>query len=263
MNATRIATGTPGLDRLLGGGMLPGGVYSIIGPPGSGKTILGIQFLIEGVKRGENSFLVSLDEPPCEVRENLHMMFGGNFDKIFVLDGTLEMKHYEITPLRDVTIVRRSEPFGSVFPEIPNSIDVRNPDLTVSSLQEMIKVEVREKRISRLVIDSLTAVKLFMMTSSERNQFVQSFMRFLSDLGIATLVILQENDASPDSEGSRIENMMSRGVIRLHRWYQPNGFRLGISVEKFRGSEHDESISQIKITPIGLQVLGRARSGGE
>lgn len=262
MAETRIATGTPGLDKLLGGGLLPGGVYSIIGPPGSGKTILGIQFLIEGVKRGENTFLVSLDEPPCEIRENMLMMFGGNFDKIFVLDGTLEMKHYEITPLRDVTIVRRAEQFGSVFPEIPNSKDVRNPDLTVSSLQEMIKVEVRENKISRLVIDSVTAAKLFMMTVSERNQFLQSFLRFLSDLGITTIVTIQENDTS-DFESSKIEHMMSRGVIRLHRWLHPTGFKLGLSVDKFRGSEHDESISQIKITPIGLQVLGRVKPGGE
>ena len=220
MSATRIATGTSGLDKLLGGGLLPGGVYSIIGPPGSGKTILGIQFLIEGVKRGENAFLVSLDEPPCEVKENLHMMFGGNFDKIFVLDGTLEMKHYEITPLRDVTIVRRSEPFGSVFPEIPNSIDVRNPDLTVSSIQEMIKVEVREKKISRLVIDSMTAVKLFLMTTSERNQFTQSFLRFLSDLGIATLVMIQENDSSSDSETSKMEHSRPASPMVSTEWIQ-------------------------------------------
>ncbi|MEM2839046.1 MAG: ATPase domain-containing protein [Thermoplasmata archaeon] len=262
MNATRITTGTPGLDRLLGGGLLPGGVYSIIGPPGTGKSILGVQFLIEGIKRGENAFLVSVDEPPCEVRENMQKMFGDNFDKIFVLDGTLEMKHYEITPLRDVTIVRRAEQFRSVFPEIPNSIDVRNPDLTVSSLQEMIKVEAREKKISRLVIDSVTAIKLFMMPTSERNQFVQSFMRFLCDLGISTLITIHENDAS-DPEASKIEQMMSRGVIRLHRWYQPNGFKLGISVDKFRGSEHDETINRAKITPIGLQVMERPRSGGE
>ena len=262
MDATRVATGTPGFDRLLGGGLLPGGVYSIIGPPGSGKTILAIQFLIEGIKRGENVFLVSTDEPPCEIRENMQRMFGENFDKIFVLDGTLEMKHYEITPLRDVTIVRRAEQFGSVFPEIPNSIDVRNPDLTVSSLQEMIKVEAREKKISRLVIDSVTAIKLFMMPTSERNQFVQSFMRFLCDLGIVTLITIHENDIS-DPEASEIEQMMSRGVIRLHRWYQPNGFKLGISVDKFRGSEHDETVNRAKITPIGLQVMERARPGGE
>lgn len=261
LTAQRIATGTPGLDRLLNGGILPGSVYSIVGPPGSGKSILGIQFLIEGVKRGENALLVSLDEPPSEVKENMSRMFGANFDKIMVLDGTLEMKHYERTPLRDVSITRHAEAFSNVFPEIPSSADLRNPELTVSGIQEMIKVEVREKKISRLVIDSITSIKLFMMIPSERNQFMQSFLRFLSDLDITTLVIIQEGD-SPNPELSSIEHIMSRGVIRLHRWLQANGFRLGISVEKFRGSVHDDTISRAKVTPIGLQVLERAKSGG-
>jgi len=257
----RISTGTPGLDRLLGGGLLPGAVYSVIGPPGSGKSILGIQFLIEGVKRGESSLLVSIDEPPCEIRENMLRMFGENFDRILVLDGTLEIKHYEITPLRDVSIVRHAEAFGNVFPEIPNSMDLRNPEMTVGSLQEMIKAEVRDKNVSRLVIDSLTGIKLFMMPVAERNRFLQSFMRFLCDLGITTLVIIQEGD-NANPEASMIEHLMSRGVIRLHRWLQSNGFRLGISVEKFRGSEHDETVTRSKITPIGYQVMGHTKLRG-
>nr|WP_238565044.1 ATPase domain-containing protein [Thermococcus litoralis] len=49
----RIPTGIKGLDELLGGGLLPGRVYVVTGPPGSGKTTLGIQFLIEGAKNNE------------------------------------------------------------------------------------------------------------------------------------------------------------------------------------------------------------------
>jgi len=257
----RIATGTPGLDKMLRGGMLPGSIYSIAGPPGSGKTILGVQFLLEGVKRGENVLMIALDEHPAEIRENMSQMFGLNFDKVNVLDALLEMKSYEKTPLRDVSITRHAEAYGKVFPEIPRSADLRNPELTVSAVQEMIKVEVREKKITRLLIDSITSLKLFMMTTSDRNQFLQSFLRFLSDLDVTAVVIIQEGDF-PNPEMSNIEFVMSRGVVRLHRWLQTNGFRVGISVEKFRSSEHDESISRIKITPIGLQVLERGKAGG-
>jgi KaiC/GvpD/RAD55 family RecA-like ATPase len=250
----RIATGTPGLDKMLKGGLLPGSVYSLVGPPGSGKTILATQFLLEGVKRGENTLFVSLDEAPCQIRENLGTMFGVNFDKILVLDGTLEMRKYERTPLRDVSIVRHAEAFGKVFPEIPCSADLHNPEITITAIQEMIKVEVRDHKVTRIVIDSISAILCFMTPSGERNVFLQSFLRFLSDLDATTIVTIQESD-SPVLEMTSIEYVMSRGVVRMHRWLQNNDFKLGISVDKFRGSEHDESIKRVKITPIGLQVL--------
>lgn len=252
----RVATGTPGLDKMLKGGFLPNSVYSVVGPPGSGKSILGAQFLLEGVKRGENVLLVSLDEAPSQIRENLAPMFGGSFDKILVLDGTLEMRSYERTPLRDVSIVRHAEAFGRVFPEIAHSADLRNPEMTVNALQEMTKVEVREKKVNRLVIDSLTSLEYFMMPGTEKNQFLQSFMRFLSDLETTTMVTIQESDY-PSLDMSSIDYVMSRGVIRMHRWVQGGGFKLGISVDKFRGSEHDDNIKRMKITPIGLQILER------
>jgi len=254
----RIATGTPGLDKMIKGGLLPGSIYTIAGPPGSGKTILAVQFLIEGVKRGENVLLVALDEHPCEMHENLLPMFGEDFDRILVLDGMLEMKSYEKTPLRDVSITRHAEAFGKVFPEIPRSSDMINPELTVSAIQEMIKVIVRNESISRVVIDSVTSLKMFMMTANERISFLQSFLRFLSDLSVTSMVTIQESDF-PTVGATDIEYIMSRGVIRLYRWLQNDGFVIGISIDKFRGSDHDENINRIKITPIGLQVLDKTR----
>ena len=49
----RISTGMSGLDDILGGGFDPNRLYLVEGTPGSGKTTLALQFLLEGVKRGE------------------------------------------------------------------------------------------------------------------------------------------------------------------------------------------------------------------
>lgn len=252
----RLATGTAGLDKMLSGGLLPGGIYSIVGPPGSGKTILATQFLLEGVKRGENVLLVALDEQPVQVKENLAPMFGPNFDKIYVLDATLEMKNYEVTPLRDVSITRRAEQFGALFPEIPRSPETGNPELTISSVQEMVKADVRNRNVQRLVIDSATALRFFMMPGVDQNTFLQSFLRFLSDLEVTTIITIHEWDF-PALDTTSIEYVMSKGVIRLHRWLHSSGFKLGLSVEKFRGSEHEEEIRRIKISPVGLQLIER------
>lgn len=65
MTQKRMATGTAGLDKMLSGGLLPGGIYSIVGPPGCGKTILSTQFLLEGVKRGRTCSSSRSTSSPC------------------------------------------------------------------------------------------------------------------------------------------------------------------------------------------------------
>src|SRR2546428_12865451 len=68
----RISTGVAGLDTMLGGGLIPRRPYVVSGPTGSGKTILAMHFLAEGLGRGEAGPMVTLDEPPDEVNTNLN-----------------------------------------------------------------------------------------------------------------------------------------------------------------------------------------------
>ncbi|MEE9164439.1 MAG: RAD55 family ATPase, partial [Thermoplasmata archaeon] len=63
----RVSTGIEGLDTMLHGGLVPGRSYVLTGPPGSGKSILGMHFLLEGIRNGESVILVSIDEPPNEI----------------------------------------------------------------------------------------------------------------------------------------------------------------------------------------------------
>ena len=56
----RISTGVTGLDEILGGGLPGNHVYLLQGPPGSGKTTISIQFLLEGVRHGEKNLYITL-----------------------------------------------------------------------------------------------------------------------------------------------------------------------------------------------------------
>ncbi|MEM4649025.1 MAG: ATPase domain-containing protein, partial [Nitrososphaerota archaeon] len=58
----RVSTGIPKLDQMLGGGLLKGKTYLVTGETGVGKTILSLQFLLEGLRNGENCIYISLDE---------------------------------------------------------------------------------------------------------------------------------------------------------------------------------------------------------
>src|SRR4029078_1028350 len=64
----RLSTGIPGLDVILCGGLDPERLYLVEGEPGTGKTTLALQFLLEGVRRGEKALYVTLSETERELR---------------------------------------------------------------------------------------------------------------------------------------------------------------------------------------------------
>src|ERR1700712_4657582 len=65
-SAPRVSTGVEGLDDILGGGLEPNRLYLVEGEPGTGKSTLGLQFLLEGVRLGERALYVTLSETTAE-----------------------------------------------------------------------------------------------------------------------------------------------------------------------------------------------------
>src|SRR4029079_13194348 len=68
MQPVRVRTGVAGLDNILHGGLAPNRLYLVEGMPGSGKTTLAFQFLLQGVQRGEPVLYVTLSETDEEIR---------------------------------------------------------------------------------------------------------------------------------------------------------------------------------------------------
>jgi len=77
MSAEIIPTGIKGLDVVLKGGLVRGHTYLLVGVAGSGKTILSIQWLLEGVQNGEHSMFISMAEPADQLQANVS---GFNWD---------------------------------------------------------------------------------------------------------------------------------------------------------------------------------------
>lgn len=69
MKANRISTGITGLDGLIDGGLVRSKTYLVVGEPGTGKTIFGLQFLLNGLHQKEKGLYVTIDEKPAEVIE--------------------------------------------------------------------------------------------------------------------------------------------------------------------------------------------------
>lgn len=249
MAKEKVKTGVTGLDEMLDGGLIPGRTYVVSGASGTGKTTLALQFLIEGTRRGERVMYVALDEPPNEVKENARS-YNWDITRVQVFDATPDILNYDKTPVRDVSTERKVEYFGEMSPEIRKTSERSPVDMSISTLQEMLKQELRVRRYSRIVIDSLTSLRYFYIRTSEENASLISFLRVLADLGVTCIVTVQ----LPEIPRTEVEGHMARGEIRLHKWVEGRGLMRGVTVEKYRGSFHDHRLRPMKLTDQGMVI---------
>jgi circadian clock protein KaiC len=245
----KVKTGVPGLDEMLEGGLIAGRSYIVSGTSGTGKTTLAMQFLLEGTRKGERVVYVALDEPPNEVKSDMEAL-GRDLGKVQVFDATPDVMNYDKTPVRDVSTERKVVYFRDISGVIRQTSEKSPADMTINTLQEVLKQEMRSRTYSRIVIDSLTSLKYFYIRTSEQNTTLMSFFRTLSDLGVTGLLTVQLPEISkPD-----VESHVSRGEIRLHKWFNGRGLVRGVTIEKYRGSSHDPRLRLLKITDQGIVI---------
>jgi len=249
---TRVSTGTPGLDRMLGGGLFPGRPYLVTGGTGSGKTLLALRFLLEGLNNGEQVLLVAVDEPPTEIVENVRA-FGWDLSAVRTLDanpGIKGMKRLadvqEIKALGDVRTMR------DLTEQTRRASDAE--DISLQSIHLKLHNQMAGRPFTRVVVDSMTSIRRFalkytMDPQAERTE-VQSLLRFLSERGVTALIT-----ATPGNPGLLTpEEVLSRGEILLTRkWVGDRSIRQ-IKIVRMRGSAHDPERRPFAITPQGLVV---------
>ncbi|MCI4351630.1 MAG: hypothetical protein L3K15_09000 [Thermoplasmata archaeon] len=245
----RVATGIPELDEMLLGGLPPHRPYLIVGPSGTGKTKLALRFLVEGVRRGENCLVVTLEEPPNEMKIN-HRALHEELDRVFVFDAIPDVMRYERAPFKDIAAVRASVRFAEVPAEIRKTAELTSVEVTFIALEQTLKMEMARRPYHRLVVDSLTALQYFCMKGFDETVGAQSFLRFLADLRITTLLTVE----SPLEDVETAERQLARGEIRLFRWDLDGRTVRAIGVEKIRGSPHDIRLHPYRITPAGIEI---------
>jgi KaiC/GvpD/RAD55 family RecA-like ATPase len=245
----RTSTGNPELDTILRGGLVARRPYLVVGPAGTGKTKLVLQFLCEGVRRGEKVLLITLEDPPNEMRIN-HRALQPELDQVYVFDAIPDVMRYERAPFKDIAAVRSSVPFSEVPPTIRKTAELVSVEVTFSALEQTLKMEMAKRSFTRLAVDSLTALQYFCMKGIDETLGAQTFLRFLSDLRITTLLTVE----APVEDVETAERLLARGEIRLFRWELEGLTVRAIGVEKFRGSAHDVRLHPYRISSRGLDV---------
>lgn len=252
----RVPTGIPGIDEMLGGGLIAGRPYVVSGTTGSGKTTVGVQFLHEGVKRSERALLVAIDEPPAEIRENVRA-FGWDVGKIRILDVHPAAKAFskrvslvEVAAHRSVGSLREAGPSAKT-----EAMKQAAPEISVQSLQLMLRQELDEGKYSRMVLDSLTSLKKLSENIEDLNTSIMSLLRFISESCVTTLLVTD----LPDPTELEPEIFICRGEIRLHKRMVANRIDRCVTIEKFRGSAHDTLPRPMVITEKGVSVDPRKK----
>ncbi|OYY79975.1 MAG: hypothetical protein B7Y34_06710, partial [Methylophilales bacterium 16-45-9] len=164
-------TGIEGLDQITGGG-LPAGLISLAyGNPGSGKTILAIQYLVHGaLKLEEHGLLVTFEENAEELNQNFSSL-GINLDNL-ISKGNLCVEHVDL---------------DDEFSE--------SGDFTLEGLQIRISHLVKKHAVKRIVIDGIEALlSRFNAEALVRNE-LRKLMRWLRKMGVTTLFTGEISDS--------------------------------------------------------------------
>jgi len=249
----RVPTGVPGLDRMLGGGLMAGRPYLVTGGSGSGKTLLGITFLLEGVRRGEEVLLVAVDEPPSEIVENVRSL-DWDLSAIKTLDANPGMRGIrrnvavqEIRAMNDLKSMR------DVAADAKRASDAE--EIAIQGIQLKLRQQMADVPFRRVLVDSITSIRRFAVKSSvdpqaERTE-IQSLLRFLSEAGVTALITSTPSDPGVLTP----EEVLTRGEILLTRkWVGDRSVRQ-IKIVRMRGCAHDPERRPFVITSQGI-VLG-------
>ena len=254
----RVSTGVDGLDKMLHGGLVPGRPYIVRGLAGTGKSILCTHFLMDGLRKGEQCMLVALDEPPNEIKANM-VTFGWSLDQLTALDATPDIKSHKKKNVIDVGTTLDVRDMEKVS-DVRKSMQIRTMEVTIHSVQKMIKQQYRDflerkvGRYTRVVIDSMTALKRFSLKGEDARVLIQSFLRFLAEIEVTTLLVSEPlNEANLESEF-----FLARGQIMLHKWIDGNHVRRAISVDRMRGTSFDDRLRPMEIGPRGMTVFPNA-----
>jgi circadian clock protein KaiC len=201
-------TGIPGLDHVVLGGLQRGQLYLLEGTPGSGKTTLAMQFLIEGASAGEACLYISLAESEQELRNS-----AGSHG--WPLDG---IRLLEITPLES----EFDQQQGLVHPS----------ELELGQTIRLMMGKIDEFKPRRLVIDALTELRLLAEDPFNYRRQVLALKRFLANRGCTILALDDLTEATP---GLQLHSIV-HGVISLEQRRMEYGVvRRRLSVAKMRG----------------------------
>jgi circadian clock protein KaiC len=222
---TRLSTGVPGLDELMGGGIPVGDAVMLAGPTGTGKSTFGMLFAADGLRRGESVVVAGFEEYPEAYLSRLRAF---DLDP----DAMIAANKLRITYLRPL-------------------------DLSVDETLADILASVRDTGATRVIIDSLTGFEIA-LTPTFREDFRESLYRLVGALTSAEVTVFMIHEAvsvSPDAgfTGERVSFLTDDIIVQ--QYVEIDGvMEKVLTIVKMRRSEHSAEFRQYRVTATGAAV---------
>ncbi|MBU1329245.1 MAG: circadian clock protein KaiC [Gammaproteobacteria bacterium] len=231
---TRVPSGSSGLDSILGGGLPPERLYLLEGSPGAGKTTLALQFLLEGVARGERCLYITLSE----TSEELHAVAASHD---WSLDG---IDLFELASAEAVLGDGREQ-------------SILHPwELELGGTIRLIQEQVERIRPLRVVFDSLSELRLLAQDPLRYRRQVLALKQFFAPRK-ATVFLVDDLTGNHGERDAHLHSLC-HGVITLERLTLEFGAaRRRLQVQKLRGVDFCAGLHDFAIRRGGLQVYPR------
>jgi len=228
----KISSGIPGLDKLIEGGYEPRSINLVMGDSGSGKSIVAMHFIIEGIKRGEVGLYITFEETREEFYKNMLDM-GWDLEKL-----------------------ERSGKF--IFLEY-------SPEKIKMTLDEgggTIESIIIKSKIKRIVVDSISSFSLMFDDELTKRRANLAFFDLIRKWGCTGMLTLQK---TPTLEKHRKGQVLPiefevDGVILLHFIRTKKGRERFIEILKMRGVKHSTNVHAYEINK-GIKIKGKKSLG--
>jgi circadian clock protein KaiC len=218
----RLPSGVPGLDEMIGGGLLTGSTTLVVGMTGAGKTTLALQFALEGSRRGERTMYVNFQENPAQLRRAIHNL-GSDPDSI------------------------RRRGFDLLY--------ASPVELQIDSIVVEIFEAIKSGDVKRLVIDAVGDLAAAASDSQRLHDYLYSLIQHFAVRGVTTLLTLESGEGFTVNMLPHEQRFsyMSDNLVYL-AWNDEKVGQRTIRIVKMRGSAHEREAREYEIGDNGLRI---------
>ncbi|HVD60415.1 MAG TPA: ATPase domain-containing protein [Gemmatimonadaceae bacterium] len=221
----RLSTGVPGMDEMIGGGVIAGDAVMLTGPAGSGKSTIATQFIAEGLSKGETGVIAVFEEYP----ENYLARANVRNPAIGKMIGAGKLELIYLRPL----------------------------DLSVDEALAAILEAVQRLKATRVVIDSLSGFEVA-LAPTFREDFRESLYRLVGALtatGVTVFMTAEVVEGFADVRFTSEKVSFITDEIIIQRYIELEGELCRVmAVIKMRGSDHSHEIRRYEVTADGVVV---------
>jgi circadian clock protein KaiC len=221
--AATISSGLPELDALFGGGADQGTATLLLGPAGSGKSVMATQYAVAAAERGERVAMYVFDERTQTLlarARGLGMDLEGHVDA-----GTIELR--QIDPA----------------------------ERTPGEFSHAVRRAVDERGARLVILDSLSGYVHAMPDERSLTLLLHELLSYLSEQGVSALMVMAQHGLPGSARHTQFDlSYIADSVLLFHTFEYAGELRKAISVYKRRGGPHERALRELKFGPEGIAI---------